>query len=500
MERRTTILIISFGVVFVLIAASFIIRNAMTPPYQKIRESYPYVVVLDSNEKLEPGDGMVSPNKEYRLKLDGNLILERTSSKQVLWTSRDEDDEGGAVKCSMQSDGNIVLRRKDGSPTWRTNTHKNSGAQLILDNGGQIAVISSTDKVAVWLAGLPRGNYDRRSKRTSLEFPIRGIFYYPWFPETWTVESQHVFYKVSDGYYSSGDGFIQRKHVETLHHIRTDIAIASWFGPNSHLDRARITNMMVETSKFYENKKNSDSVVKWTVYHEEEFRSNPSINEIRQDLEYLKKWFVWRDTWAYIDDRPVIFVYNEGNCDVTRRWVKANSNKEWYIVLKVFGNDEDCPYQPDGWHQYGPSTGVQRHRGLSYVIAPGFWRADENEPASPRFSKEEWYSMVQNMVKSNEPFQLIISFNEWGEGTAIESAEEWSSSSGHGYYIDALHDHPTNRQKQPNSDNDDDKKPLISSGGEIITLTNIGQANNTVEDNNSRRDQKREYNNNSRRD
>jgi hypothetical protein len=43
------------------------------------------------------------------------------------------------------------------------------------------------------------------------------------------------------------------------------------------------------------------------------------------------------------------------------------------------------------------------------------------------------------MVASGAPWQLVTTFNEWGEGTAVESAEEWASSSGYGDYLDALH-------------------------------------------------------------
>jgi hypothetical protein len=46
------------------------------------------------------------------------------------------------------------------------------------------------------------------------------------------------------------------------------------------------------------------------------------------------------------------------------------------------------------------------------------------------------------MVKSNEDWQLITSFNEWGEGTSVEAAREWSSSSGYGTYLDVLHNNP----------------------------------------------------------
>jgi len=44
------------------------------------------------------------------------------------------------------------------------------------------------------------------------------------------------------------------------------------------------------------------------------------------------------------------------------------------------------------------------------------------------------------MNASGAPFQLVTTFNEWGEGTAVESATEWASASGYGAYLDVLHD------------------------------------------------------------
>jgi hypothetical protein len=43
-----------------------------------------------------------------------------------------------------------------------------------------------------------------------------------------------------------------------------------------------------------------------------------------------------------------------------------------------------------------------------------------------------------NMVASGEPWQLVTTFNEWGENSATESAAEWASPSGYGQYLDAL--------------------------------------------------------------
>jgi hypothetical protein len=46
------------------------------------------------------------------------------------------------------------------------------------------------------------------------------------------------------------------------------------------------------------------------------------------------------------------------------------------------------------------------------------------------------------MKASQARFQLITSFNEWGEGTSVESAEEWATASGYGTYLDILHRYP----------------------------------------------------------
>jgi len=392
-------------------------------------DNYPYTIVLGSRERLLQGDGIFSPNREYSLKFknDGSLVLEQLSSREILWRS-----VRGGVTLILQSDSNLVLKNEAKEVIWKSNTHVYPNAELILDDGGQLAVVSSRG-TSLWLTGLPRGEY-RENSVESIHFPLRGIFYYPWYPETWTVRGKHVFYEPYLGYYSSSDADIQQEHVDALEYMHADVAISSWFGPNTNNDKARLTNLMVKSSR--------SKRTKWTIYHEKEYREDQSVDEIRLDLAYIKKWFAWRDSWAYIEGKPLIYVYNEGGCDVAQRWMEA-SQGEWYVVLKVFDKDEECSVQPNGWHQYGPIQKVQHHPGRSYAISPGFWRADKLEPDLPRYGEKEWRRVVTDMVDSNEPWQLIVSFNEWGEGTAIEAARDWKSETPNttdGYYLDALHD------------------------------------------------------------
>jgi hypothetical protein len=141
-----------------------------------------------------------------------------------------------------------------------------------------------------------------------------------------------------------------------------------------------------------------------------------------------------------MDGRPVVFVYNEAGCAVADRWAEA-SNGDWYVVLKVFKGFRECQSQPDSWHQYGPGRPVNRVAGISTSISPGFWRADVQEPRLPRVSQEDFCENVKEMIASRDPWQLITTFNEAGEGTMIEASAEWASDTIYGFYLDCLHLH-----------------------------------------------------------
>jgi hypothetical protein len=300
----------------------------------------------------------------------------------------------------------------------------------VVDDGGFAAVIQGD--IPLWLEGIPRGTYTGQSSQ-NLAFPIRAAFYYPWYPATWTVNGEYAHFEPLLGYYSSGDPVVAIDHVLSLEYAHVELSIASWWGPDTHLDRARLSLLMDESIAL-------ESGVKWSVYHEDERSLDQSPDEIRSDLDYLKKWFAWHSAWAHIDGRPVIFVYNDGGCDVAERWMEA-SNDEWFVVLKVFRGWSDCNVQPDSWHQYGPATAAidESH---SFAISPGFWRADQSQPLLNRINAQTWCNNVQDMVNSDAPWHLITTFNEAGEGTMIEASDAWSSSSGYGFYLDALHDCP----------------------------------------------------------
>src|SRR6266545_4082498 len=177
-----------------------------------------------------------------------------------------------------------------------------------------------------------------------------------------------------------------------------------------------------------------------SVYYEAEGQGDPTVGQLTGDLTYLRDRYGSDPRFLRIDGRFVVFVYAEGHdgCAMADRWKRANTVGA-YVVLKVFSGYRGCASQPDGWHQYGPAKDVSDHTPFAYSVSPGFWKASESTPRLAR-DPERWRVALRAMIASNARFQLVTTFNEWGEGTSVESATEWASPSGMGDYLDALHD------------------------------------------------------------
>jgi hypothetical protein len=270
---------------------------------------------------------------------------------------------------------------------------------------------------------------------TSLTTPIRAAFYYPWYPETWSVNGIHVAYHPDLGYYDSSTQSVVDAHIKALDYGKIRVGIASWWGVGTHNESTRIQSLLQRTQAL-------GSSVKWSLYYEQEGAGDPTVAQIQSDLNYIKTNYASSPSYAYVNNKPVIFVYNasanDGSCALADKWAQANAGIGFYIDLKVFSGYKTCVNQPDSWHQYGPATAEDSQPGYSFAISPGFFRADETAARLVR-DPTRWTTNVNDMVASNAPWQLITTFNEWGEGTAVEGATEWATTSTFGTYLDALH-------------------------------------------------------------
>lgn len=261
-------------------------------------------------------------------------------------------------------------------------------------------------------------------------FPVHAAFYYPWFPQAWNQQGYNPFtnYNPSLGFYNGSDPAVISNHIAAMQYGGQDAGIASWWGQGSHEDgRIPLLLQGADSTSF-----------RWALYYENEAYGDPSVAAISDDLTYINANYGQEKSYLRHGGKPVIFVYMGGadGCATATRWKQANAGA-FYVVLKVFAGYTSCADQPDSWHQYAPSSAIDSHP-TAVSISPGFYKKGE---AAPRLARNlsRFAQNVQSMKDSGAPWQLTTTFNEWGEGTSVESATQWSSPSGYGSYLDILH-------------------------------------------------------------
>jgi hypothetical protein len=261
-------------------------------------------------------------------------------------------------------------------------------------------------------------------------FPIRAAFYYPWFPEAWTQRhtTPYTNFTPSLGLYSAYDLATIQRHIAAMQYGHIQAGIASWWGQGKHTD-VKFPQLLAAAA---------GTSFRWAIYYEGESQGNPSPTQISEDLTYINDHYGHDPAYLRVDGRPVIFVYAAPGdaCGMAQRWKEGNTQNN-YIMLKVFPGYERCPDQPDSWHQYAPAKAENPLDTYSYAISPGFWL--KGTGVRLQRDPERWLTNVKSMLASGAEWQLVTTFNEWGEGTSVEPALEWSSPSGYGVYLDVLH-------------------------------------------------------------
>lgn len=89
--------------------------------------------------------------------------------------------------------------------------------------------------------------------------------------------------------------------------------------------------------------------------------------------------------------------------------------------MKVFPGYQQCPQQPDDWHQYAPATRQGATGNNAYFVSPGFWLEGTAERLPRNIT--EFSAAVTSMVSANATWKLTQTWNEWGEGSSVEPGE-----------------------------------------------------------------------------
>jgi hypothetical protein len=261
--------------------------------------------------------------------------------------------------------------------------------------------------------------------------PLRAAFYYPWFPRAWTQDGVYPFstYKPSLGYYESSDPGVIRSHIEAMQYGYIDAGISSWWGPSDFTDDNFATLLAASAGTGF----------RWAIHYELEGTGNPAVAQIRADLAYIQARYANDPSYLKIANRFVVFVFvaSDDGCELADRWREA-APANAYLVLAAFAGQRKCDSQPDGWYVYDPSASLSNLVPWSYTISPGY--SKPGDPSELARDLARWRKDAAAMALSGARLQLIVSFNEWGEGSAVESSDSWATPSGYGAYLDVLHE------------------------------------------------------------
>lgn len=305
--------------------------------------------------------------------------------------------------------------------------------------------------------------------------PIRAAFFYPWFPHAWNQRGVDPFtnYTPELGRYESSNPDTIREQLDLARDAHVDAFIASWWGQDHRTDQALpalLDTTVADGSPHAE--------LRWSIYYEEEGQSDPTPDRIADDLSYLSTEYFDHPAYLRLDGVPAVFVWADGGDgpDMARRWAAAEEllGADVYVVLKVFSGFRDVADQPDSWHQYGPDNRYLQHGDHSAAVSPGFWEMGESARLERDVARFE--ADVARMNSADVLWQLITTWNEWGEGTAVEPAVEFGRA-----YIDVLVAHPPVKTSpaRPTAVSDASTTPG-SSSLEDPRLTEVGTISGAV--------------------
>ncbi len=244
-----------------------------------------------------------------------------------------------------------------------------------------------------------------------------------WFSEYLPDPEPTKFDPANELYSSSNDSIIYWQ-LRKLAEAKQEVAISSWWGQTHKTNgafRHIITDVMNRADNPYPN-------LRWAIYYEKEGFGNPPLSEIVGDLNYIKSNYATQKGYLKINGKPVVFVYNAAHSgsnpsEDLSRWSQARALTGFYVVMKADPlNAGADPLAMDGWHEYAPAIRTNTKGNWWYFVSPGFWlnNSAERLPRDPA----SFEAGVKAMVSSNVTWKLTETWNEWGEGSGVEPADQ----------------------------------------------------------------------------
>jgi len=258
-------------------------------------------------------------------------------------------------------------------------------------------------------------------------FPVRAAFYQLHFPEEWSTHDESLL-----GHYLSEDPSVMAAHFNALAYGNITAGIVVWDGRQGLAD-LRMEKLLMNTRSH---------LFRWSVEHVGEGVGNPAVGALTEDLARIRALLTESPHGWRVEGRPVLFVRSSPNdsCELLNRWARANTEEPvLQLVVQVFEGWEACNRDlPYSWYPREATTGLSWVAGFSAVIRPGIWPQHSEQETLARDSGR-FETDLEAMKASGVKLQLIRSFNDWEQGTAVEPGPRWQSISRFGVYLDLLH-------------------------------------------------------------
>jgi hypothetical protein len=178
------------------------------------------------------------------------------------------------------------------------------------------------------------------------------------------------------------------------------------------------------------------SPLRWSVYYEPEASSDPPVEQLRADLTYL------RDRYARTlptTESAAVRRLRVGHAQLAAdadRWKAANTVGA-YVVLKLFKATPPARSQPDGWHEYAAAARTTIAPYLVHRQSRLLALAGDHAPPSAGYHPLQ--AERPQHGRFGRPFPAARVVQRVGGGHSSRERAEWASPSGHGQYLDALH-------------------------------------------------------------
>ncbi len=265
----------------------------------------------------------------------------------------------------------------------------------------------------------------------------------------------------SRGYYDGTRSSVVANQIADMQWAGLDAGIASWWDQGSKED-SRIP-MLLDTA--------NGTSFRWSLYYEPEGYGDPScrpsLGRHQLHCETVRR-------------RKLVSPGGRQTSDLCvcrwHRWLRngrsmgeGKPRPRIHRTQGVFRLPKLCGPAGDARHEYAPAVARDQQDKQSFSVSPGFWLKGGSERLdrdAQRFDAD-----VAAMATSGARFS-VTTYNEWGEGTAVESADEWADESGHGIYMSILRNHLV-KNSSPTTDppatggSSTGSAPVIAAAGDI---------------------------------